>query len=201
MFMIRYNFIDIKDFTDMLVSREYDEISSLSVICHYDVASALIEELIRTDLTIGSIDIGSASMTGYGKEYIITILDGCIYCECAYGVKDNGFPEDRYLSLCSDVVYIHGACNSKILKYIECKQIYEFAISDMDDDFEFDGDDLTEYHSESSTITKSKDGDVTGFTKSWSTNTDGVFQYSSYSYHCDNANMVRNMAEKFDIEL
>ena len=184
----------------------------VSAVCHYELATTLLSELIQSEVQIGQIDLTN-EWTGYDKEYFVYIVDGCVSCEPAYrSVNDGG--HNKYLEVAADIMYVHQDCNSKILKYIDCDKIFEFAVEELDGidedemccsgcaDCEDTDDEITTHHSNSVTVSRDKFGTPTGFTKSWfGDNGDGVSQYSSYSYYCNDEDILRDMARDLDIEL
>ena len=184
----------------------------VSVVCHYELATAILSELIQSEVQIGQIDLTN-EWTGYDKEYFVYIVNGCVSCEPAFrSVSDGG--HDKYLEMGADIMYVHQDCNSKILKYIDCDKIFEFAVEELDGidedemccsgcaDCEDTDDEITTHHSNSVTVSRDKFGTPTGFTKSWfRDNGDGVSQYSSYSYYCNDEDILRDMARDLDIEL
>lgn len=184
----------------------------VSAVCHYELATTLLSELIQSEVPIGQIDLTN-EWTGYDKEYFVYIVDGCVSCEPAFrSVHDGG--HDKYLEMGADIMYVHQDCNSKVLKYIDCDKIFEFAVEELDGidedemccsgcaDCEDTDDEITTHHSNSVTVSRDKFGTPTGFTKSWfRDNGDGVSQYSSYSYYCNDEDILRDMARDLDIEL
>ena len=184
----------------------------VSAVCHYELAIALLSELIQSEVQIGQIDLTN-EWTGYDKEYFVYIVDRCVSCEPAFrSVNDGG--HDKYLEMGADIMYVHQDCNSKVLKYIDCDKIFEFAVEELDGidedemccsgcaDCEDTDDEITTHHSNSVTVSRDKFGTPTGFTKSWfRDNGDGVSQYSSYSYYCNDEDILRDMARDLDIEL
>ena len=184
----------------------------VSAVCHYELATTLLSELIQSEVQIGQIDLTN-EWTGYDKEYFVYIVDGCVSCEPAFrSVNDGG--HNKYLEMAADIMYVHQDCNSKILKYIDCDKIFEFAVEELDGideaemccsgcaDCEDTDDEITTHHSNSVTVSRDKFGTPTGFTKSWfRDNGDGVSQYSSYSYYCNNEDMLRSLAKDLNIKL
>lgn len=178
----------------------------VSAVCHYELATALLSELIQSEVQIGQIDLTN-EWTGYDKEYFVYIVDGCVSCEPAFrSVRDGG--HDKYLEMGADIMYIHQDCNSKVLKYIDCDKIFEFAVEEFDesDDCEEEcldnSDDITTHHSDSVTVSRDKFGNPTGFSKSWFRDDgDGISQYSSYSYYCNDRDKLRSLARDLDIDL
>ena len=226
--MRRLFFEDVHELSNKMIHDVLRGSECVSAVCHYELATALLSELIQSDIPIGQIDISDYEWSGYDREYMVTIMDGNVYCNQAYGRKVDGYSKDEYIESSSDIVYVHQDCNSKILKYIDCDEIYEFSIYDVDDfdDFECDcfkcrhencscdgfcsdvdddnddEDGTVSYHSDSSTVSKDRYGKPTGFTKSWSiTDEDGVYQSTTYSYYCSDEDMLRKAAKNFDVEL
>ena len=178
----------------------------VSAVCHYEIATAILSELIQSEVSIGQIDLTN-EWTGYDKEYFVYIVNGCVSCEPAFrSVSDGG--HDKYLEMGADIMYVHQDCNSKVLKYIDCDKIFEFAVNDIDevDDYEDecsdDSDDIVTQHSDHVTVSRDKFGKPTGFSKSWFRDDgNGISQYSSYSYYCNDEDKLRSLARNFDIEL
>lgn len=223
--MRRLFFEDVHELSDKMIHDVLKGSECVSVVCHYELAATLLSELIQSDIPIGQINISDHEWSGYDREYMITIMDGNVYCNQAYGRVNDGYSRDEYLESFANVAYVHQDCNSKILKYIDCDEIYEFSIYDVDDFDDFDCncfeckhdeclcdrcsdvDDDDEngaisFCSDSSTVSKDKNGKPTGFTKSWSiTDEDGVYQSTTYSYYCSDEDMLRKAAKNFDVEL
>lgn len=173
----------------------------VSAICHYDIATALLSELIQSEVSIGQINISDYEWNGYDKEYAVTIMDGYLYCNPIYGMKKDGYSKEGYLGTYADVAYVHQDCNSKFLKYLECDKVYEFAVEELDDIDDCD-DEIVTHHSDSVTVSRDMYGTPTGFTKSWCRdNGEGIMQYSSYSYYCSNEHLLRSMARDLEVEL
>lgn len=208
--MKRILFDDIHELANEMVADHIDGAQIVSAICLYDIATSLLTELIQLDVPIAQIDVSDCELSGYNKEYTITIMDGCVYCNPAFAMKKNGYKEDKYLETCADVAYIHQDCNSKLLNYIECDHMHEFAIDGIDeidscDDIESrddSEDDITTYDSDSVMVSRDRHGNPTGFTKTWNYDDgEGFTQYTSYSYYCSNEDILRSMALSLDIEL
>ena len=200
--MKRIMFKDVYELSAKMLHNALNFTDCVSAVCHYDLATALLSELIQCKISIGQINISDYEWNGYDKEYVITIMDGNVYCNPAFGTHG------KYLESYADIAYIHQECNSKFLKYFECDKVYEFAVDELDEADDYNecdvnsGDDITTHHSNSVTVSGDKFGNPTGFTKSWSRdNGDGVTQYSSYTYYCNNEGLLRNLAKDLDIEL
>lgn len=210
--MKRIIFEDVHELSSEMLHDALNFSDCVSAVCHYEIATTLLSELIQSEVQIGQIDLTN-EWTGYDKEYFVYIVDGCVSCEPAFrSVNDGG--HDKYLEMAADIMYVHQDCNSKILKYIDCDKIFEFAVGELDGidedemccsgcaDCEDTDDEITTHHSNSVTVSRDKFGTPTGFTKSWfRDNGDGVSQYSSYSYYCNDEDILRDMARDLDIEL
>ena len=201
--MKKINFEDLHELSEEMIYEKKELLNCVSAICKYEIATALISELIRSDIPIGQIDICDYSWNAYDKEYIVSIMDGNIYCNPAFDTKNNS-----YYGTYADAAFVHQDCNSRLLKYLDCENVYEFSVRDLDeidetdDTCEREGDDIMTYHSDSVSVSRNRLGNPTGFTKQWNTNDkNGTFSYSSYSFYCDNEDAVRYMAEQFDVEL
>ena len=210
--MKRIIFEDVHELSIEMLHDALNFSDCVSAVCHYELATTLLSELIQSEVQIGQIDLTN-EWTGYDKEYFVYIVDGCVSCEPAFrSVNDGG--HDKYLEMGADIMYVHQDCNSKVLKYIDCDKIFEFAVEEFDEsdedemccsgcaDCEDTDDEITTYHSNSVTVSRDKFGTPTGFTKSWfKDNGDGVSQYNSYSYYCSDEDMLRSMAQDLGIEL
>ena len=211
--MKRLLFYDYSDLASFMVSNA-DENIFVSVFCHYQHASKLIQSLIRDhNLTIDGIELNSPDSNGYDKEFQVSLYNGSIRCYPIYRTVHEGYQKDGYLETWSDVAFIHEDCNSKILSYIESydsDNFYEFAIHDDTDDMDPDYDDYHNVHqnvrseisfSEEVSITKDKDGVPTSFDKSWSIYGEGVDRYCTFSYRSDDIDDLVDMANIMGIDL
>lgn len=213
--MKRLLFYDYSDLASFMVSNA-DENIFVSVFCHYQHASKLIQSLIRDhNLTIDGIELNSPDSNGYDKEFQVSLYNGSIRCYPIYRTVHEGYQKDGYLETWSDVAFIHEDCNSKILRYIESydsDNFYEFAIyngeddrfyvKDTDPDESKESDDDSEISfSEEFSVTKNKDGVPTSFDKSWSVFGDGIDRYCTFSYHSDDVDDLVDMANMIGIDL
>jgi len=210
--MKRIVFEDVHELSAEMLHDALNFSDCVSAVCHYEIATALLSELIQSEVSIGQIDLTN-EWTGYDKEYFVYIVDGCASCEPAYrSVNDGG--HDKYLEMAADIMYVHQDCNSKVLKYIDCDKIFEFSVEELDGidedemccsgcaDCEDTDDEITTHHSNSVTVSRDKFSTPTGFTKSWfRDNGDGVSQYSSYSYYCNDEDILRDLAQDLGVEL
>lgn len=206
--MKRIVFEDVHELSVEMLHDALNFSDCVSAVCHYEIATTLLSELIQSEVSIGQLDISDYEWNGYDKEYVISLMDGNVYCSPAYGMKKDGYSQNSYLETYADVMYVHQDCNSKILKYIDCDKLYEFAVEEFDesDDCEEEcldnSDDITAQHSDHVTVSRDKLGNPTGFSKSWFRDDgNGITQYSSYSYYCNDEDRLRSLARDLDIEL
>ena len=109
-------FNSLDEFCDHVVDR-MDDIA-ISIAAKYDVMKEIFNKFyVDHNIPIYYIEnFGEYDITGYGDEYLLEIWDHAIYIE-PYKVDENCVDPDReYLITDCDVLYVHGDCNSKILK-------------------------------------------------------------------------------------
>lgn len=110
-----------------------DEYPVITAYGKYDVIKELLEEFLANGFEInGCICLEDPDATGYDKEFALYLTeDGVSVCK----IFENG----KYLNEYPDVAFVHEDCNSKMLKNIESKLIFEFVFNEHD---EKDDDDL-----------------------------------------------------------
>lgn len=206
--MKRIVFEDVHELSVEMLHDALNFSDCVSAVCHYEIATALLSELIQSEVPIGQIDISDYEWSGYTKEYVVSLMDGNVYCNPAYVTEKRGYSHDTYLETYADIMYVHQDCNSMVLKYIDCDRIFEFSVEEFDesDDCEEEcldnSDNITTHHSDSVTVSRDKFGNPTGFSKSWFRDDgDGISQYSSYSYYCNDRDRLRSLARDLYIEL
>ena len=202
-----YGEIFVDDMSD-LVFQAFEckgEKDSICFIAKYDEAAEIIKEVMQYDETYPFyLELSNEDCNGYDKEYIITVdNENVVFCEPLF---ING----KYLSFDTeyDDVYILENCNNKLVKDCPDENVHVAILSDIEDD-ECDGccenceiaKDENTYSDESTYISRDHKGNPTGFTKSWFTNEDGVSAYSSYSFHCDDDDILKEIADNFGIRL
>lgn len=140
--MKRLGFNDIYEVMDVM-SESYDNLCDsdlypvITAYGKYDVIKELLEEFLADGFEIGGdICLETHDSTGYDKEFALYLTeDGVSVCK----IFENG----KYLNEYPDVAFVHEDCNSKMLKNIESKLIFEFVFDDEHDEKdEFDNDDL-----------------------------------------------------------
>jgi hypothetical protein len=185
-------FIDeLTDIADIMYENINDGCELVTFIGLHEDAQNVVKNLLNyDDSTISLVTIE----LNYDKEYFVTLdKDMHIYCEKAYQVE-----YDKYLYIGSDCVLIADDCNSAILKNIESKNVYEVSFDSEEDGFDTE----MNYKSESSHVSRTKDGKIAGFTKSWSnTDKNGVSCYSSYSHYSSDEELVKTIARNFGIDI
>jgi hypothetical protein len=102
---------------------------SISIIGKYDISREIIENLVKYNYNLSNVQIESSIIDKYDKEFIITINDTGIWCEPMWR-NVSEWNKEGYIYDESNITYIHAACNSKIIPFIETKEIYEFSIDD-----------------------------------------------------------------------
>lgn len=143
--MIKINTVVVKDIyelADMVNSMyhnvtSYDGLNNVVVVAKYYEAKTLIENLIsERGYEIGNItDLSDVAANGYSDEYIVTLFVNEINCEPA---KVN----NKYKDIYAEAVYVFEDCNSKVLSYIHCENVFEVDIDedDCEDDYDYDED-------------------------------------------------------------
>lgn len=215
--MKRFVFEDINDVATTMVAKVHNGTCAVSAICHYELATAIAEELVREGCNIDFAEIYSYEYNCYDREYAVTVHAD--HEENIFVSVDPLYRDDKYLFHYSDVIYVHQDCNSKLLKHVDAEELYEFAVGELDEedtdkdemccdcceeceDTDDEDDNIITHHSDSVTVSRDKFGNPTGFTKScFMDNGDGISQYSSYSYYCNDEDILRDMARDLDIEL
>lgn len=134
--MKRLEFNDIYEVMDTM-SESYDNLCEndlypvITAYGKYDVIKELLEEFLADGFEIsGDICLETPDSTGYDKEFVLYLTeDGVSVCKT--------FEHGKYLNDYPDVAFVHEDCNSKMLKNIESKLIFEFAFDDeLEDDYD-----------------------------------------------------------------
>lgn len=177
-----------------------DECFSVNAVCHFELAAELTEELIKQGCKISCLDIHDYKYMGYIYEFVVSLLKDEIIVEPAYKYSKDGYRSDGYVGLGGNVVYVHEDCNSKLLKFIDTHEVYEFGIENANGNS--DNDIVTCHRSKYETVCKNKNGVPTGFTKTWSaSNESGISSTSTYSFYSNNLEELKAVAKAFDIKI
>lgn len=143
------NFVSYEGFAEHIVDHcFFDGMRSVGVVCFYEDAVALVQELIKTgNCILCNIDLQDYKICGYDKEFYITVQtteydELELWCEPAYQVE-----HDQYLLADFDIVYVMEDCSSRVLQKLNANQVIETYIHvedyDLDEDYyniEFDED-------------------------------------------------------------
>lgn len=190
------HFNDCCDVADAMFEDILNGAKCVSAYCHYDYAIGIIKSLVMMEENyIKHIEIYDYKYSHYDREFIITLMDNEIYCQPAFNTDTN-----QYLLSFSDVAYVHRDCNSSILKKIDSPKMYDFSVDFLDDDLN-DICENSEYFSEGTNISKDKNGNPEGFTKSWTSDVNGIQKHSSYSFYSNDMEVLREAAKKFNVKL
>ena len=166
------------------------EYGDISIIAKYNEAKEIIRELLFIGYDIASIELHIEEYENYYDEYIIGLNNDGIWTEKFK--RDTGYFTDE-----SDVIYVMDNCASNVIPYCKGSKLYEVSI-DINDETLPDAD---TQNSESTYISRAKDGTPEGFSKSWVTVKDGKTCYSSYCHYSDNLDMLREIASDFGVIL
>lgn len=124
---------------DLYDSGDDDEYPVITAYGKYEVIKELLEEFIANGFEIsGDICLETPDSTGYEKEFVLYLTeDGVSVCKI--------FEDGRYLNEYPDVAFVHEDCNSKLLKNIKSRMIFEFAFDDDEDVYVCNKDVLEEF--------------------------------------------------------
>lgn len=172
-----------------------DEFADFSVIAKYDEAKEIIRELLCIGHEIASVEIYREEFDNYYDEYIITLDFNGVWCERFK--RDSGYIRDD-----SSITFVSNECNSACLPCVKSKIVYAFEISEDEDECEDkEFTDLDTSDSESTYVSRDKNGVAHGFSRSWSTTKDGVNCYSSYSHYSSDIEGLKEIAGRFGVRL
>lgn len=173
-----------------------DKFGDISIITKYEEAKEIIRELLCIGYNVASIDIHDELCENYYDEYIISVSNvndtPSVWCE-------KFKRETGYINDAPSVAYVMDNCSSAVFKHIESEEIYEICVGENNDELSNTLNDTQ--NSESTYISRAKDGTPEGFSKSWVTVKDGMTCYSSYSHYSDNIDMLKKIASDFGVKL
>ena len=142
---------DLADTITALLGDIDDDYPVISVYGKYDVIKDILEDLIASGVTIANeIELQDYDVAHYDKEFVLYLTKNGTNVEKTYDVES-----DAYLSGSADISFIHEDCNSKLIKYVDSKTIYEFGY-DEDDECDCDDCECTCKKDEKPTTTSSK---------------------------------------------
>ena len=199
--VFKINTLKFNDYEEFAckIADDFDAITGdykdVSIIAKYEDARNIISSLICIGYPIKQIsDLDAPDFDGYDDEYIISLsnIDNISEIWCEPFKRENGYITDE-----STITYVFDNCNSKCLEKLDSKLIFEVSIGED----ECESCNLDTSDSESTYISRTKDGKVEGFHKSWTTQENGVTCCSSYSHYGSDEDMVKKIARDFGINI
>lgn len=206
-------YTDVEELTsDVMETVASDK--TVGVVCHYELATEILKDLMRYEnIIINNIEINNPEWDGYEDEYLVSVDNGELFCK---KMKHD----DRYILYIADVAFVHQDCNSALLAKNDVKEAsikffeYEWELED-DEDFDCDGnredcelDEDVDTEEETNittsgedvTISKTKDGKIAGFSKTWHDSDEyGNSYYSSYSHYSNDEDGLKEIMKRFGI--
>ena len=120
---------DLADTITALLGDIDDDYPVISVYGKYDVIKDILEDLIASGVSIANeIELQDYDVAHYDKEFVLYLTVNGINVEKTYDAES-----DVYLSGSADISFIHEDCNSKLIKYVDSKTIYEFGYNEDDE--------------------------------------------------------------------
>ena len=120
---------DLADTITALLGDIDDDYPVISVYGKYDVIKDVLEDLIASGVSItNEIELQDYDVAHYDKEFVLYLTTNGVNVEKTYDVES-----DTYLSGSADISFIHEDCNSKLIKYVDSKTIYEFGYDEDDE--------------------------------------------------------------------
>ena len=213
----KYSKLEIVDYTNldefmMCFTKSADTIINseekdcISLYASADTISSALQILLNdydyNISNIGYIDLARFYYNDkYDAEYCLRITDEGHICIEKARNGDTFEPYNIYNEVAcfyqeeceQDLIDkgIEGAGNMAIL----------FGFEEDEDCCDDEDNSLDTNESESTHVSRDKNGRVLGFSKSWSTLENGVNRYSSYSHYSDNFDDLKKLARDFGVEL
>ena len=126
---------DLADTITALLGDIDDDYPVISVYGKYDVIKDILEDLIASGVSIANeIELQDYDVAHYDKEFVLYLTKNGVNVEKTWN-------NDTYYYGSADISFIHEDCNSKLIKYVDSKTIYEFG---YDEDDECDCDECDE---------------------------------------------------------
>lgn len=174
-----------------------DDFGDIAIIAKYEEAKEIIAELVCIGYSLESIEIDRPEWRNYYDEYLISLNFDGIWCQ---PMKVDG----KYITDDSTITYILDKCSSTVIPHCKGNVVFEVGIIDEEcdcDECQCTCTDKDTDDSESTHISRDKEGNPLGFSKTWSTVRDGVHCYSSYSHYSSDVDMLRSIASDFGVRL
>ena len=119
---------DLADTITALLGDIDDDYPVISVYGKYDVIKDILEDLIASGVSIANeIELQDYDVAHYDKEFVLYLTVNGINVEKTWNY-------DTYYYGSADISFIHEDCNSKLIKYVDSKTIYEFGYNDENED-------------------------------------------------------------------
>ena len=118
---------DLVDTITALLGDIDDDYPVISVYGKYDVIKDILEDLIVSGVSIANeIELQDYDVAHYDKEFVLYITVNGINVEKIWH-------DDTYYYGSADISFIHEDCNSKLIKHVDSKTIYEFGYDEDDE--------------------------------------------------------------------
>ena len=129
---------DLADTITALLGDIDDDYPVISVYGKYDVIKDILEDLIASGVTIANeIELQDYDVAHYDKEFVLYLTVNGINVEKTWN-------DGTYYYGSADISFIHEDCNSKLIKYVDSKTIYEFGYNEDEDECDCDEGDNSE---------------------------------------------------------
>ena len=175
---------DLADTLQAMLGDVVDDYPLISVYGKYDVIKSLLEDLIMSGVKIANeIELEDYDVAHYDKPFVLYLS--------TYGANvEKAYRDGSYLYGAGNISFVHEDCNSKLLPYVQSDVIYEFGITDEDDECDCEE---CQCACKDKEIAIETDGDMHGF----SVNQSGENGWSSYSFYSTDLSLVNEMAKLF----
>lgn len=115
---------DLVDTITALLGDMNDDYPVISVYGKYDVIKDVLEDLIASGISIANeIELQDYDVAHYDKEFVLYLTTDGVNVEKIWH-------EDVYYYGSADISFIHEDCNSKLIKYVDSKTVYEFGYNE-----------------------------------------------------------------------
>ena len=118
---------DLADTITALLGDIDDDYPVISVYGKYDVIKDILEDLIASGVSIANeIELQDYDVAHYDKEFVLYLTKNGVNVEKTWN-------NDTYYYGSADISFIHEDCNSKLIKYVDSKTIYEVGYDEDDE--------------------------------------------------------------------
>ena len=123
---------DLADTITALLGDIDDDYPVISVYGKYDVIKDILEDLIASGVSIANeIELQDYDVAHYDKEFVLYLTKNGTNVEKTWN-------DGTYYYGSADISFIHEDCNSKLIKYVDSKTIYEFGYDEDEDECDCD---------------------------------------------------------------